>query len=81
MTKLISRDKEALLFAIQKSCEIKRSIVMQDEKENNVRALLNLGHTFAHAIEKRWASAHGYMVKQSPMDYVSPLLYPAQWAC
>lgn len=52
MTKLISRDKEALLFAIQKSCEIKRSIVMQDEKENNVRALLNLGHTFAHAIEK-----------------------------
>lgn len=49
---LLARDEEALLFAIQRSCEIKRDIVIQDEKEKNKRAILNLGHTFAHAIEK-----------------------------
>ncbi len=51
LPKLLTRDPKTLLFAIQKSCDIKRTIVMQDEKENNVRALLNFGHTFAHAIE------------------------------
>ena len=48
---LLNRDAGALGFAIQRSCEIKASIVAQDEREQNVRALLNLGHTFGHAIE------------------------------
>jgi 3-dehydroquinate synthase len=49
--KLLSRDTQALTFAIQRSCEIKAAIVSADEREAGVRALLNLGHTFAHAIE------------------------------
>ena len=39
-------------YAIQRSCAIKAAIVAQDEKEQSVRALLNFGHTFGHAIEK-----------------------------
>jgi len=44
-------DAEKLQYAIQKSCEIKSVIVAKDEKESNLRAILNLGHTFGHAIE------------------------------
>lgn len=51
MPAMLARDSTAVLFAIQKACELKRTIVMQDEREHNVRALLNLGHTFAHAME------------------------------
>ena len=40
-----------ITHAVQRSCEIKARIVAQDEKENDVRALLNFGHTFGHAIE------------------------------
>ncbi len=49
---LLNRDQNAITHAIIESCRIKRDIVAQDEKEQNVRALLNLGHTFAHAIEQ-----------------------------
>jgi len=49
--KLVQRDKEALAYAIRKSCEIKADVVARDERESGVRALLNLGHTFGHAIE------------------------------
>lgn len=48
---LLARDPEALIYAIQKSCEIKAQVVSQDEKEQGIRAILNLGHTFGHAIE------------------------------
>ncbi|MFK5915603.1 MAG: 3-dehydroquinate synthase [Woeseiaceae bacterium] len=51
MQKLLSRDPEALSYAIETSCQSKANIVAEDEKENGVRALLNLGHTFGHAIE------------------------------
>lgn len=51
MHKLIKRDPEALAYAIQHSCEQKAEIVAEDEKEVGRRALLNLGHTFGHAIE------------------------------
>lgn len=51
MSLLLLRDQKILRVAIQKSCEIKGSIVMQDEKEKNQRMILNLGHTFAHALE------------------------------
>ncbi|HEX5129281.1 MAG TPA: 3-dehydroquinate synthase [Usitatibacter sp.] len=45
------RDPEALAHAIGRSCEIKAGIVAADERESGVRALLNFGHTFGHAIE------------------------------
>ena len=49
--KLIALNPESLNYAIQRCCEIKAEIVAQDEKEHGLRALLNLGHTFGHAIE------------------------------
>jgi len=49
--KLLVRDKQALAFAIERSCINKAEIVSEDETETGVRATLNLGHTFGHAIE------------------------------
>jgi 3-dehydroquinate synthase len=49
--RLLARDREALALAIRRSCEIKAGIVGIDERESGPRALLNLGHTFGHAIE------------------------------
>jgi len=49
--KLLARDAAALTHAIKRSCEIKADIVVRDEREQGERALLNLGHTFGHAIE------------------------------
>ena len=48
---LRERDKTALAYAIQRCCADKAAIVAADEKETGTRALLNLGHTFGHAIE------------------------------
>lgn len=48
---LLARDPAALAHAIRRSCEIKAQVVGQDERENGVRAILNFGHTFGHAIE------------------------------
>lgn len=56
MPKLLARDAQALMYAIEKSCQDKARIVSLDEKEAGQRALLNLGHTFGHAIE----AASGY---------------------
>ncbi len=53
---LLRRDPVALARAIHRSCELKAEIVAADEREGGVRALLNFGHTFGHAIE----SAAGY---------------------
>jgi len=49
--KLMARDKGALAYAIARSCEIKADVVRQDEREGGLRAILNFGHTFGHAIE------------------------------
>jgi 3-dehydroquinate synthase len=51
LPRLLSCDQRALADAIARSCEIKAAIVARDEKESGERALLNLGHTFGHAIE------------------------------
>ncbi len=51
MQKLLQRDKKALTYAIYRSCQHKAKIVAADEREAGQRALLNLGHTFGHAIE------------------------------
>jgi 3-dehydroquinate synthase len=48
---LLNRDKDCLGKAIRRSCEIKASIVKQDEKETGLRAVLNFGHTLGHAVE------------------------------
>jgi 3-dehydroquinate synthase len=56
--KLLARDPEALQYAVMRSCQNKAEVVMADERESGERALLNLGHTFGHAIE----SGMGYGV-------------------
>ena len=48
---LRARDPQALAHAIRRSCEIKANVVGQDEREAGLRAILNFGHTFGHAIE------------------------------
>lgn len=48
---LLVRDPDTLAMAIKRSCENKAKIVSQDERESGVRAILNFGHTFGHAIE------------------------------
>ena len=48
---VLQQDLQAVNFLIQRSCEIKATIVAKDEREANLRALLNFGHTFAHGIE------------------------------
>ena len=51
MDKLLDRDPAALAYAIEQSCRNKAEVVAADEKESGQRALLNLGHSFGHAIE------------------------------
>lgn len=58
MTKLLAKNHDVLDEAIRRSCKNKVEIVAADEREHGVRALLNLGHTFGHAIE----NAMGYGV-------------------
>jgi 3-dehydroquinate synthase len=65
MAKLRAFDADALVYAIRRSVEIKAAIVAEDERERGRRALLNLGHTFGHALEalsgyERWL--HGEAV-------------------
>ncbi len=50
--KILDRDYATLEYTIKRCCEIKAEVVGMDEKENNIRAILNYGHTFGHAIEK-----------------------------
>lgn len=51
MDALLARDKSALAHAVRRCCEIKAWVVGQDEREAGLRAILNFGHTFGHAIE------------------------------
>jgi 3-dehydroquinate synthase len=51
MSALLQRDKTAISYAIEVSCQTKADVVAADERESGQRALLNLGHTFGHAIE------------------------------
>ncbi len=53
---LLAREDAAVIHAVRRSCEIKADVVAQDEREQGLRAILNLGHTFGHAIE----TAAGY---------------------
>ena len=49
--KLRALDPDAVTYAIRRSCELKAQVVGKDERESGLRAILNLGHTFGHAIE------------------------------
>ncbi len=51
MHKLLIRDPDCIALAVETSCQCKADLVAADEKEAGIRALLNLGHTFGHAIE------------------------------
>lgn len=55
---LLAKDPKALAYAVQRSCKNKAKVVAADEREGGIRAILNLGHTFGHAIE----TAQGYGV-------------------
>lgn len=48
---VLSLDQDKIIYAVKRSCEMKAKIVAADETEKGMRALLNLGHTFAHAFE------------------------------
>ncbi len=58
MDDLYALDEQALTYAIARCCQIKAEVVAQDEKEAGIRALLNLGHTFGHAIEAELGYGH-----------------------
>ncbi|MEQ1805967.1 MAG: 3-dehydroquinate synthase [Burkholderiaceae bacterium] len=51
LAELLARDPAAVQWAVRRSCEIKASVVGRDEREAGLRAILNFGHTFGHAIE------------------------------
>jgi 3-dehydroquinate synthase len=51
VAKLLARDRAALNHAVRRSCELKAQVVGADEHEAGLRAILNFGHTFGHAIE------------------------------
>jgi 3-dehydroquinate synthase len=51
LDELLTGDADALAHAVRRSCEIKAWVVGQDEREGGLRAILNFGHTFGHAIE------------------------------
>ena len=50
--KILNRDKETLQKVVEICCNLKASVVFQDEKETGLRKILNFGHTYAHALEK-----------------------------
>jgi 3-dehydroquinate synthase len=50
-SKLLDLDTEAVQYALYTGCQIKAHVVSKDERENDLRAILNLGHTIGHAIE------------------------------
>ena len=57
-------DSDEIEYVIKRCCQIKAEIVSQDEKEQSIRALLNFGHTFGHAIEtlSNYETSHGHAV-------------------
>jgi len=62
--KILARDAETLAYVVRRCCEMKADVVKKDERERGERALLNFGHTFAHAIEtdSKHAVKHGFAV-------------------
>ncbi|MBI3766041.1 MAG: 3-dehydroquinate synthase [Ignavibacteriales bacterium] len=63
-SKILSRDEKSLLNIIKRCCELKKSVVEEDEKETDYRRILNFGHTIGHAIERlsKYRIPHGQAV-------------------
>ncbi len=59
---LLAGDEAARAYAIERSCAIKAAVVGADEREQGERALLNLGHTFGHALESETGFSSAYLV-------------------
>ncbi len=72
--KILDCDLNILKQTIKRSCEIKASVVMQDEKEKGVRKILNYGHTIGHAIESalNYKISHGQAIAIG-MNYAAKL--------
>jgi 3-dehydroquinate synthase len=51
MPALLARERAAVAYAVRRSCELKAQVVAEDERESDLRAILNFGHTFGHAFE------------------------------
>jgi 3-dehydroquinate synthase len=81
ITKLMARDPATIAQAVLVSCQTKADIVSIDERESGIRALLNLGHTFGHAIEATMGYGnwlHGEAVATGMVMAVD-LSYRQQW--
>ena len=81
--KILKHNHKVLESAIYKSCLIKKKIVEKDEKEKNIRKVLNLGHTFAHAYEatigyNKWLN-HGEAVLLGIMSAAGWDFYKKEW--
>ena len=61
---ILDKDTKALSFIISESIKSKAKIVQQDEREKGLRAILNFGHTFGHALEAKYKYKNICMVKQ-----------------
>ena len=75
---VMAKQPNALAHIITRSCEIKADIVRQDEREGGVRAILNLGHTFGHAIEtatqyKAWLHGEAVAIGMAMAAHMSAL--------
>ncbi len=75
----LARDPAALEFIIERSCAAKAAIIEQDERESGARALLNLGHTFGHAIEAgtgygRWLHGEAVATGMAMAAHMSMLM-------
>ena len=78
---LMMRDRDCLIHAIERSCMNKAEVVTEDERESGVRAILNLGHTFGHAIETKLdysGRLHGEAVATG-MLMAAELSYRMNW--
>lgn len=81
MQSLLQKDADALIQAIETSCQTKADMVAADEREAGIRALLNLGHTFGHAIETTMGYGewlHGEAVAAG-MCLAATLSHQLQW--
>ena len=64
LEKIFSYDSEALTHIVKRGCEIKADVVERDEKESNLRKILNFGHTLGHAVENLsdYTISHGQAI-------------------
>jgi 3-dehydroquinate synthase len=80
---LLAREPSALAYAIKRSCENKAEVVAQDEKESGLRATLNLGHTFGHAIETGTgygAWLHGEAIAAGTVNHLNISIQPIKFS-